>query len=117
MCYLLPGAYPELFALVGGRVPDFRGLFLRGVGGNSAGLGVTQGDAIRNIYGTIAGYNGGIRAMGGAFAPGWNENAASAGNTFNIPCGVQFDASRIVPTAEENRPVNTAVRYLVRARN
>lgn len=37
--------YPELFALLGARVPDFRGLFLRGVGGNSAGLGVTQGIA------------------------------------------------------------------------
>ena len=27
-----------------------------------------------------------------------------------------FSSSRVVPTAEENRPVNMAVRYLVRAR-
>ena len=115
----IPGplrTYPELFALMGGRVPDLRGLFLRGHGGNSAGLGVTQGDAIRNIRGTIAGYNGGIRAMDGAFVQGWSEYATSAGNNFNIPSGVYFDASRVVPTAEENRPANTAVRYLVRSR-
>ncbi len=54
--------YPELFALVGGTVPDFRGLFLRGHGAQasnhygivthqSAGLGQLQGDAIRNITG------------------------------------------------------------------
>lgn len=109
-------AYPELFALLGGRVPDLRGLFLRGHGGNSAALGVTQGDAIRNIRGTIAGYNGGIRAMDGAFVQGWSEYATSAGNNFNIPSGVYFDASRVVPTSEENRPVNVAVRYLVRSR-
>lgn len=110
------GAWPELSTLLGGQVPDFRGLFLQGHGGKSAALGVQQGDAIRNIYGAIAGYNGGIRAMGGAFAYRWHEYATSAGNNFNIPSGVQFDASLIVPTAEENRPVNTAVRYLVRAR-
>jgi hypothetical protein len=28
---------------------------------------------------------------------------------------LSFDASRVVPTSTENRPVNTAVRYLIRA--
>ncbi len=37
--YPILSAYPELFALIGTKVPDFRGLFLRGVGGNSAGWG------------------------------------------------------------------------------
>ena len=41
--------YPELFALVGGHTPDLRGLFLRGHGGNSAGLGEQQGHAMRDI--------------------------------------------------------------------
>lgn len=101
---------------MGNQVPDLRGVFLRGHGGNSAALGIQQSDAIRNIYGSIAGYNGGIRAMNGAFKWGWNENATSAGNNFNIPSGVYFDASLVVPTANENRPVNQAVRYLIRAR-
>ena len=38
-------AYPELFAVVGGQVPDLRGMFLRGYGGKSAALGTTQDQA------------------------------------------------------------------------
>ena len=56
-------SYPELFALVGGQVPDLRGLFLRGHGGNSAGLGEQQGDAIRNVHGTF-GQHGSASASG-----------------------------------------------------
>ena len=40
--------YPKLYALMH-NVPDYRGVFLRGLGGNSAALGALQGDAIRNI--------------------------------------------------------------------
>jgi len=35
-------------------------------------------------------------------------------NTTPISYG-RFNASRVVPTAGENRPVNVAVRYLIRA--
>lgn len=56
--------YPELVALIGGSVPDYRGIFLRGHGSqvsthygtvthSSAGLGQFQGDATRNLTGTI----------------------------------------------------------------
>ena len=45
------GAYPELFALIGNSVPGLRGLFLWGHGGDSAALGVQQG----NIKGQITG--------------------------------------------------------------
>ena len=108
--------YPELFALVGPTVPDLRGIFLRGQGGNSAALGVLQGDAIRNISGSFStaylyGYDNGS----GAF---YNAGGALRANT-GYPQGGQaygFDASRVVPTAPENRPVNQAVRYLMRAR-
>ena len=108
-------AYPELFAVVGNSVPDLRGLFLRGHGGNSAALGVQQGDAIRNITGSFgiddqAGYH-----FKGAFQGG---HYVGTGGAINDPSGIEaiFDASLQVPTAEENRPVNTAVRFLVRAR-
>ena len=30
--------------------------------------------------------------------------------------GFSFDASRVVPTAEENRPINKAVRYFIKAK-
>ena len=110
-----PRAYPELFAVLGGQVPDLRGLFLRGHGGDSAALGVRQGDAIRNIKGQITG-NG--LMSGGATGPfySWYTQNFGIGNGAYDKNGVAFDASRVVPTAEENRPVNTAVRYLVRAR-
>jgi microcystin-dependent protein len=51
--------YPDLFRAIGTiyggngtskfKLPDFRGMFLRGAGGNAAPLGQRQGDAIRNI--------------------------------------------------------------------
>ncbi|MBQ7649996.1 MAG: tail fiber protein, partial [Victivallales bacterium] len=45
-------AFPELFAVVGAKVPDLRGIFLRGNGGNSNSLGKIQADAIRSPNGT-----------------------------------------------------------------
>jgi len=114
----LPVVYPVLRALYapyGGRVPDLRGMFLRGIGGNSAGLGQTQGDAIRNItarWETRAGDMPGM-ADGAAFTS-YIGNWASA-VTSRTSWEMNFDASRVVPTASENRPVNMAVRYLIRA--
>ncbi|WCB48180.1 shufflon system plasmid conjugative transfer pilus tip adhesin PilV (plasmid) [Nitratidesulfovibrio vulgaris] len=107
-----PVAYPELSAVVGGVLPDYRGVFLRGRGGNAAPLGQLQGDAIRNITGTIGwtkgGGTGAIRSDVGTqpsfdlYGRGWDL--------------AHLDASRVVPTASENRPVNRAVVYLIRAR-
>ena len=96
------GAYPELSALLGGQVPDLRGLFLRGHGGNSAALGVQQGDAIRNITGG-AGYiqfhqNTGSAA--GAFYLSGNGGRARINGSEYEPY-LNFDASRVVPTAPE----------------
>ena len=109
-------AYSELFALMGGKTPDYTGLFLRGVGGNSAALGVQQGDAIRNITGEF-----GAKAVGmwrtetsGVFATSGTGGGSHDSNGWGTQ-NFQFDASRVVPTAEENRPVNQAVRYLIRA--
>ena len=107
--------YPELFALIGGQVPDLRGLFLRGHGGNSAALGKQQGDAIRNVHGTF-GQHGSASASGAFYrSTGCREDIRSSFNEWTGN-GVALDLSRVVPTAEENRPVNMAVRYLVRAR-
>ena len=44
--------YPKLYEQMH-NTPDYRGVFLRGLGGNSASLGILQGDAIRNITGTM----------------------------------------------------------------
>ena len=99
-------------------VPDYQGYFLRGLGGNSAAVGVYQGDAIRNISGTF-GYladDWGVTSSG----PFWWQNTGGTSSFPHSTNGVQryicFDASRSVPTAGEDRPVNKAVIYLIRAK-
>ncbi len=139
-------AYPGLVAVLSGsttatsvRLPDLRGLFLRGHGSrthlqnNGENVGVTatthrsgqlgqvQGDAIRNIYGTltcgeqIPGGEWLNDSLTGAF--GWYgpSNADGLGQSDANNVHAFFSASRVVPTASENRPVNMAVRYLIRA--
>lgn len=129
-------AYPELFEAIGTtwgagdgsttfNIPDLRGYFLRGVGGNSAALSVAQGDAIRNITGSFAEilYQHGA---GGISGPSClqcfytNDNAASnkQGTSYETLLSdsgdfIGFDASRVVPTADENRPINKAVNYII----
>ncbi len=115
-------AYPELFALVGGNVPDLRGLFLRGHGGNSAGLGAHQGHATRNYDGVgyiWTGFGADLRASG-AFV--WNSSwgiSAPAASWGGWTCNqYRIDVSPAaygVPVANEVRPDNQAVRYLIRA--
>ena len=111
--------YPKLYALMH-NTPDYRGIFLRGLGGNSADLGELQGDAIRNIVGTF-----GLEAdqwssasnISGAFYLKRNnvsgESARPDGETDSL---IEFNASRVVPTSNENRPINKAVRYFIKAR-
>ena len=111
--------YPELAAVVGATVPDLRGRFLRGFGGNSAALGVAQGDAIRNMTGQggLTIQNGYAGPITGVFKSDSRYYDATSATGTNWPgVGIAFDASRQVPTANENRPANIAVRYLIRAR-
>ena len=96
--------------------PDYRGVFLRGLGGNSASLGELQGDAIRNITGSTGIFTsqGWPTSSGALFtkASGDGDNGGRS-NEGHI---IYFDASRVVPTAEENRPINKAIRYFIKAK-
>ena len=116
--------YPKLYALMH-NVPDYRGMFLRGLGGNSANLGILQGDAIRNIVGQIGGPGLGRITIQGDHRPqlyatgpfttkqlGDGDEGHYGGEGYQI----NFDASRIVPTSEENRPINKSVRYFIKAK-
>ena len=122
--------YPELVAVVGSTVPDYRGIFLRGHGSqtsthygdvvhSSAGLSQLQGDGIREIWGSVSGtsnrgvfgsaYSGAFSVSGSAHGPS-RDGDWSQGNT------LAFQASQTTPVVGEIRPVNRAVRYLIRAR-
>lgn len=115
-------AYPALAAIVGANVPDYQGVFLRGYGSqtsthygtithSSATLGVLQGDTIRNITGTLGLF------IGQGTGPFYGSNYVYAGiNGTNMWWQqVYMDLSRSVPTANENRPINKAVHYLIKA--
>ena len=138
-------SYPELAKVLGANtVPDYRGVFLRGLGSvnsshygsvthQSGTLGELQGDAIRNITGCMGSdttqvweFNECITSADnpqnfiGAFRMGptksyvtWSGNVNVLGNY--APQYIDFDASRVVPTANEIRPINRAVRYFIRA--
>lgn len=87
---------------------DGRGYFLRAANGEAqtVGLSGVQDDAIRNITGTVNFLVSTIAGTSGAFvASGANAFQASYINN-SVPGGFTFNAARIVPTAEENRPLN-----------
>ena len=88
--------------------------FRRGKGSTSRKVGEHQGDAIRNIWGErIIGdalnWGNPDESFTGAFYDGtWNSlyrSQGTNGNGFRLG----FDASRIVPTASENRPSSNTV--------
>ena len=114
-------SHPKLYAWLvaysggkfGGRLPDWRGRFVRGYGGNSGNYFEDQGDAIRNITGSI---DTGIHKSGdptGAFTS--VKNRSSESNKYNEGWRMTFDASKVVPTANENRPLNVAVKWFIKA--
>lgn len=99
-------------------IPDLRGMFLRGVGGNSAKMNTRQEDAIRNIVGkhpweTLRYYGAASRYTGAFYESGAdNHQGISAGHDRNN-AELFFDASRVVPTANEVRPVNVAYNIVI----
>lgn len=136
-------AYKELFQVLGTKagagdgsttfnLPDFRGDFIRCVGGNAAALGVEQGDAIRNITGNTnlrpldtpedtiprnifeAGVAGCLNITNTKAGYGtYVASTASPQNPAHDGQYIYIDASLVVPTAAENRPVNVALLWCI----
>ena len=111
--------YPELYRhLVGkygsiNRVPKVADRFLRNAG-NGLSVGQTQEDAIRNITGKFGPVDGGGRHTG-AFR---QEESFGYGATLgDSRWWVSFDASRVVPIADENRPKSLVLKLCIKAIN
>ena len=158
-------SYPELVKVLGSNtVPDYRGVFLRGLGsvnsthyGNvthqSGTLGELQGDSIRNITGwignceefsspidatsvgkpidgeyhyphdlgafavekTVGGAYGGLWQIQGTGYKQTNGNSVLWSDKVQGGFNFQLNTSLVVPTSNENRPINRAIRYFIRA--
>lgn len=109
-----------------GVVPDIRGQFVRawdhgaGVDSESSrGILSTQGDAIRNLTGNIYGTAHFVSSGGnGVFLEkrrvNWTDISAAPEGKGSATFDTNFDASRQVPTAPENRPKNIALMYIIK---
>ena len=100
------------------RVPDLRNMFVRawdGPEGPTRTVGNKQGDAIRNITGEFTGGRTG-NVDRGAFYHGGRDAGVGSGSSFDQH-HVYFDASRVVPTADENRPVNVFIPFIMKAKS
>lgn len=100
-------------------LPDLRGVFLRGFDAgrgldSGRAFGSYQGDAIRNIVGQFTSFTNSINASG-VFGI---SSLSGFGRAYDADDGrgvTNFDASRVVPTAAENRPVNIAMLAVIKA--
>ncbi|MBP2629474.1 MAG: hypothetical protein H6Q70_102 [Firmicutes bacterium] len=128
-------AYPKLVdVLSSSTVPNYQGMFLRGYGSqtfsqnngstigvtstthSASNLGIIQGDAIREITGSFEGNNddGGGHKYGAFFDTRIQVYGAN-GNGSNWGGEIHFVASRVTPTSNEIRPINIAIKYLIKA--
>lgn len=118
--------YIELFDVIGYtyggsgenfNLPKFNdGKFIRATGGNAASLGVSQDDAIRDIVGELINTNDRVTGTGvfRRIRDGDPKGGLGGGPNGRV---VEFKASNVVPTANENRPYNMSVIILIKAKN
>lgn len=109
------------------KTPDFRGAFIRGLDlgkgkDPNRSLGTEQGDAIRNITGECGNYGNGVSgsnpySKGAMYVRAYSGVPGESEDYQGVSAIYGFDASRVVPTASENRPYNYAVYFLIVAKS
>ncbi|WP_409161754.1 phage tail protein, partial [Pectobacterium sp. B2J-2] len=106
-----------------GHVPDFRGYFPRGWDNGasvdtdaSRSILSAQNDAIRNISGHFKTFDYSTDIPTGSFYY-IQRNGALVSGSFQgwYHSVIGLDASKQVPTADENRPKNIAVMFIIKA--
>ena len=106
------------------NTPNYQGYFLRGVGGNSDKLGVEQQNAMLDL--TEGVINGPIMLNGfgnsdgatGVFSAVPNKTAWAINYEFGYSnaSSIKFDIKNAgIPVANEIRPINKAVKYIIKA--
>ena len=121
-------SYPELYRHLVGKygsinsVPKVADRFLRNAG-NGLSVGQTQGDAIRNITGRFGPLDNELKnnlktMLDGPFYLIEDEEYFGLNGEWNNnnPL-IGFDASKVVPTAEENRPKSLVLKLCIKAIN
>ena len=124
--------YSELFALIGTKfgagdgtttfnLPDYRGKFLRGLGGNSASdIYTTQAEGLPNITGSFQVKAGASASdWAGSFFAGESITADQYGGTFGRTNVTQFSAqksSAIYGASSHVTPINQAVNYFIKVK-
>lgn len=96
------------------NLPDFRGRFLRGYGGNSASIGIAQGSAVPNITATFRAMN--FSASGAVSLSGPNTDNFSGGEQLHARVA-SFAASRVssvYQNVNEVRTDNYAVHWIIK---
>lgn len=122
-------AYPELYRLLVAQygsirnVPQAEDRFIRNAA-NGLAIGTKQEDAIRNITGKIdSGSRSNEQLFDTAIPEGafgidkarknWTYDGDGGGS--DRPSAITFDASRVVPTADENRPKALVLKLCIKA--
>lgn len=124
--------YARLFAAIGTtygdgdgsttfKLPDLRGEFLRGLDnarGVDAGrtLGEHQDDAMQNVTGTFQSvvFSGTTGTVTGPFSLFGTTNGIYGGGSSGNTRGVSFDLSAAARTADETRPRNMPVNFIIK---
>lgn len=126
--------YSALFAIIGTRfgggngsttfnVPDYRGKFIRGLGGDSASnMETTQGEGLPNITGQTQAQDGYLRnpAASGAFRTVTAGGSARSGDGGNSAAYSTFNASLSNPIYGRSAhvtPINQALNFFIKAKD
>lgn len=120
--------YEEIRKIYGTNLPDYRGVFLRGVGGNAASIGILQSDEIKShthamqnagIHNHQQGNEGLYNFFGGGVWAGSRSWAVGGYNAYQLAnTSTTGEHAHIINVTggSETRPVNKAVRYIIKVR-